>query len=54
MVLKIPPEFVIQTKFKLIFFAHKIEVIETETESANAKALRERFSIQVTQRKAHK
>ena len=53
-VMEISPEFVIQIKFKLMFYAHKIEEREKPVESSTAQALRERFSIQATQRKSHK
>ena len=53
-VMEIPPEFVIQIKFKLMFYASKIEQREKASESTTAQALRERFSIQATQRKSHK
>ena len=53
-VMEIPPEYVIQIKFRLMFYAHKIEEREKLSESVAAQALRERFSIQATQRKDHK
>ena len=52
--MKIPAEFVMQIKFRLMFYANEIEKIEKDSESPAASFLRKKFLSEATQRRVHK